>query len=229
LPVFTRIQPSGGTLAASQSGTNAMRAIRFLAVLSLLLPTAAFAGARDDLNAFTRDLKGLDGQFAQTVHDANGKLKESSSGRVALSAPRLFRWEYAKPYEQLIVADGRKVWVYDPDLSQVTVRAQGTEEQNSPLATLIDPSKLDRDFNVSEGGTQDGLEWLVLTPKQEANASFQTARLGFGANGLSKMLVVDALGQRTEISFSAWKKNPAFAKGTFSYAPAKGVDVVDAG
>ena len=131
-----------------------MRLIRPLACLAMLLSTSAFAGARDDLNAFTKNLKGLDGQFAQTVYDANGKLKESSSGRVALSAPRLFRWEYAKPYEQLIVADGKKVWVYDPDLSQATVRAQGAEEQNSPLATLIDPSKLDRDFNVSEGGTR---------------------------------------------------------------------------
>jgi len=206
-----------------------MHAFRSLAFLALLLSSTAFAGAREDLDAFTRGLKGLDGQFTQTVHDANGKLKETSSGRVALSAPRLFRWEYAKPYEQLIVADGKKVWVYDPDLSQVTVRAQGAEEANSPLATLIDPGKLDRDFKVTETGKQDGLEWLLLTPKQAENASFQNARLGFDANGLSKMQVVDALGQRTEISFSGWKKNPSFAKGTFSYAPAKGVDVVDAG
>ena len=206
-----------------------MHAFRSLAFLALLLSSTAFAGAREDLDAFTRGLKGLDGQFTQTVHDANGKLKETSSGRVALSAPRLFRWEYAKPYEQLIVADGKKVWVYDPDLSQVTVRAQGAEEANSPLATLIDPGKLDRDFKVTETGKQDGLEWLLLTPKQAENASFQNARLGFDANGLSKMQVVDALGQRTEISFSGWKKNPSFAKGTFSYAPAKDVDVVDAG
>ena len=206
-----------------------MHAFRSLAFLALLLSSTAFAGARDDLDAFTRGLKGLDGQFTQTVHDANGKLKETSSGRVALSTPRLFRWEYAKPYEQLIVADGKKVWVYDPDLSQVTVRAQGAEEANSPLAMLIDPGKLDRDFKVAETGKQDGLEWLLLTPKQAENASFQNARLGFDANGLSKMQVIDALGQRTEISFSGWKKNPSFAKGTFSYAPAKGVDVVDAG
>jgi outer membrane lipoprotein carrier protein len=206
-----------------------MHAIRSLVFLALLVSTTAFAGARNELAIFTRDLKGLDGQFTQTVFDANGKQKESSSGRVALSAPRLFRWEYVKPYEQLIVADGKKVWVYDPDLSQVTVRAQGTEEQNSPLATLIDPGKLDRDFNVVENGSQGGLEWLLLTPKQAANAGFQSARLGFDANGLAKMQVVDSLGQRTDISFSGWKKNPAFAKGTFSYAPAKGVDVVDAG
>jgi outer membrane lipoprotein carrier protein len=206
-----------------------MRAIRSIALLALLFSTAAFAGARDDLNAFTQGLKGLEGQFTQTVFDANGKLKESSSGRLALSAPRLFRWEYTKPYEQLVIADGSKVWVYDPDLSQVTVRAQGAEEHNSPLATLIDPARLDRDFDVVETGTRDGLDWLELTPKQDENAAFQSARLGFDASGLARMEVVDMLGQRTQISFSGWKKNPAFAKGTFRYTPGKGVDVVDAG
>ncbi len=206
-----------------------MRAIRSIALLALLFSTAAFAGARDDLNAFTQGLKGLEGQFTQTVFDANGKLKESSSGRLALSAPRLFRWEYVKPYEQLVIADGSKVWVYDPDLSQVSVRAQGAEEQNSPLATLIDPARLDRDFNVVEGGEQGGLDWLELTPKQDENASFQRARLGFNADGLAKMEVVDMLGQRTEIGFSGGKKNPPFAKGTFRNTPGKGVDVVDAG
>lgn len=207
-----------------------MTTLRSIVAAGLMLLAAnAFAGARGDLDAFTRDLKGLDGQFTQTVYDVNGMLKETSSGRVALSAPRLFRWEYAKPYEQLVIADGSKVWVYDPDLAQATVRAQGAEEQNSPLATLIDPARLDRDFNVAETGSRDGLDWLELTPKQEDDATFQRARLGFDANGLAKMQVVDMLGQRTEISFSGWKKNPAFAKGTFSFTPAEGVDVVDAG
>ncbi len=204
---------------------------RTLPFSSLLLGTVllagnAFAGARDDLKSFTAGLKGLDGQFSQQVYDAKGKLKETSSGRVALSAPRLFRWEYAKPYPQLIVADGKKVWVYDPDLQQVTVREQGSEEQNSPLSALIDPAKLDQQFNVKESGTADGLQWLTLTPKSEGEASFQSARLGFGKGGLSRMEVLDAVGQNTRISFSGWKRNPAFAGTTFKYTPAKGVDVV---
>ncbi|MDR7098680.1 outer membrane lipoprotein carrier protein [Lysobacter niabensis] len=195
-----------------------------------MFATSAFAGARDDLNAFTKGLKGLDGQFAQQVFDAKGKLKESSSGKVALSAPRLFRWEYVKPYPQLIVADGKTVWVYDPDLQQVTKRPQGAEEQNSPLSALIDPGKLDAQFVVKEDGTADGLDWLLLTPKGDAaEASFRSARLGFAKAGLVKMQVVDALGQRTEISFSGWKRNPAFPASTFRYAPPKGVDVIGGG
>ena len=139
-----------------------IRTLRWLPMAAILVAGTAFAGARDTLDQFTTGLKGLDGQFTQQVYDADGRLKETSSGRVALSAPRLFRWEYVKPYPQLIVADGAKVWVYDPDLEQVTVRPQGAEEQDSPLAALIDPSKLDRDFVVGEAGTADGLEWLSL-------------------------------------------------------------------
>ncbi|KAF1722738.1 outer membrane lipoprotein chaperone LolA [Pseudoxanthomonas wuyuanensis] len=203
-----------------------IRIARYAVLATALFAGTAFAGARDQLKSFTTGLKGLDGQFTQQVFDGGGKLKESSSGRVALSAPRLFRWEYVKPYEQLIVADGSKVWVYDPDLQQVTVREQGVEEQNSPLSALIDPGKLDQQFNVSDGGSRDGLEWLALTPKNEGDASFQSARLGFDGNGLAQMEVVDAVGQRTAIRFSGWKRNPAFAATTFKYSPAAGVDVV---
>lgn len=203
-----------------------IRIARYAVLAAALIAGTAFAGARDQLKSFTTGLKGLDGQFTQQVFDGGGKLKESSSGRVALSAPRLFRWEYVKPYEQLIVADGSKVWVYDPDLQQVTVREQGVEEQNSPLSALIDPGKLDQQFNVSDGGSRDGLEWLALTPKNEGDASFQSARLGFDGNGLAQMEVVDAVGQRTAIRFSGWKRNPSFAATTFKYSPAAGVDVV---
>ena len=195
------------------------------AALLLAISTAANAGARDQLDAFSKGLKGLDGQFSQQVFDPRGKQKEASTGRVAVSAPRLFRWEYVKPYPQLIVADGKTVWVYDPDLQQASKRPQGVEEASSPLAILLDPAKLDRDFAVKEAGASNGIEWLQLTPKQ-ADAAFKTAKLGFGKAGLAEMEYVDALGQRTKISFSGWKRNPGFAKGTFTYVPAKGVDVI---
>jgi len=204
-------------------------AIRVSWLAALLLSSTAFAGARDDLAAFTKGLKGLDGQFSQQVHDANGKLKESASGRVALSAPRQFRWEYVKPYEQLIVADGKRVWVYDPDLQQVTRRAQGAAEQNSPLAALIDPSRLERDYVVADAGSANGLDWLTLKPRQQSDAGFQSARLGFDDDGLAQMQVVDALGQKTSIRFSHWQRNPSFGAGTFHFDPPKGVDVVGEG
>ncbi len=198
------------------------------AVAIALLSTAtaaAHAGARDDLNTFTKGLKGLDGQFTQQVFDTRGKQKERSSGRVAVSSPRLFRWEYVKPYPQLIIADGKTVWVHDPDLQQVSKRPQGSEEANSPLAILLDPSRLDRDFVVTEAGNANGIQWLQLAPRS-AEAAFKSAKLGFDKAGLTQMEYVDALGQRTRITFSGWKRNPGFAKGTFVYVPAKGVDVI---
>ena len=123
------------------------------------------------------------------------------------------------------MADGKTVWVYDPDLQQASKRPQGVEEASSPLAILLDPAKLDRDFAVKEAGASNGIEWLQLAPKQ-ADAAFKTARLGFGKAGLVQMEYEDALGQRTKISFSGWKRNPGFAKGTFRYVPGKGVDVI---
>lgn len=196
------------------------------AALLLVITPTAHAGGRDDLNAFTKGLKGLDGQFIQQVFDPRGKHKERSSGRVALAAPRLFRWEYVKPYPQLIVADGKTVWVHDPDLQQVSKRPQGAEEASSPLTILIDPKRLDRDFIVTEKPAKDGLQWLDVKPRKAGDAAFRSAQLGFGKTGLARMHFVDALGQRTEISFSGWKRNPVFARGTFAYAPAKGVDVI---
>lgn len=196
-----------------------------LTAILLLVGNLAHAGARDALTAFTKDLQGLDGQFNQQVFDVRGKQKESASGRLAVAAPDRLRWEYVKPYPQLIVADGKTVWVYDPDLRQASKRPQGVEEANSPLAILLDPSKLDREFSVKEAGSSSGLAWLQLTPRQ-AEAGFKTAKLGFGKGGLSQMEYVDALGQRTKISFTGWRRNPGFAKGTFTYVPAKGVDVI---
>lgn len=201
----------------------------FALVLGLAIAAPAQADGRESFNAFTRGLKGLDGQFSQQVFDSKGQRKESSSGRVALSAPRLFRWEYLKPAPQLIVADGKAVWVYDPDLTQVTTRPQGEEEQNSPLAALVDPKKLERDFTLKDAGSREGLTWLEILPKRGEESGFRNARLGFDASdALARMEIVDALGQRTDIRFSGWKRNPAFAADTFRFVTPKGVDVVGA-
>ena len=205
-----------------------MRSITALAAAGLLFVSGvASAGARDELDTFTKGLKGLDGRFTQQVFDAKGRLKEKSTGRIALSAPRLFRWEYAAPYPQLVVADGKTVWIYEPDLKQVTKRPQGAEERNSPLAALVDPSRLDAQFVVKDAGTANGLQWLALTPRGDAaSAGFRSARLGFGNGGLARMQVVDQLGQRTDIAFTGWKRNPSLPAATFRYTPPKGVDVI---
>lgn len=199
---------------------------RSVLLFSLAVAAPAFAGGREQLAAFTRDLKGLDASFEQRVYDPNGRQTEKTTGNVKLSVPRLFRWEVQAPAKQLIVADGDHIWIYDPDLEQVTVRNQSFEEQGSPLTVLIDPTELGRQFVAREGGKDGGLEWLILTPKKTEDAPFQQAKLGFGPKGLVRMEFGDSLGQRTVIGFSDWKRNPAFAKGSFSFTPPKGADVV---
>ncbi len=205
-----------------------IRTIR-ISLLVIAVCGAAFvnAGPREDFAHYTQGLKGLDGTFEQKVFDNNGRLKEDSTGKVALSAPRLFRWEYVKPNPQLIVADGDHVWVYDPDLEQVTVKNQGSEEQQSPLTVLIDPTELDRRYVIADAGTSDGLKWISLAPKKKGDdAEFKVAMLGFNGDNLQSMKLTDNLGQRTEIVFSGWQRNPAFTKGEFKFTPPKGVDIV---
>lgn len=201
-----------------------------LALATVLLATSlsvpAQAGARDQFDTFSRGIEGLQANFAQRVYGPNGEVKDKSSGTVKLRAPRQFRWEVVKPYPQLIVADGDNLWVFDPDLEQVTVRNQSAEENSSPLAVLIDPTELERQFTVKEGGRGQGLDWLELTPKKPEEAPFERARLGFGAAGLVRMDLYDGLGQRTVLGFSAWKRNPAFPADTFRFVVPEGVDQV---
>lgn len=203
-----------------------MSLIHRLTALLLSASSAAAVAAPPALDAFSQGLKGLDGRFEQRVYDADGQLTEETRGRVALAAPRQFRWEYEAPFPQLIVADGDHVWIYDPDLEQVQVRIQSHEEQQSPLTVLIDPTELERQFVVKPAASAGGLEWVELTPREQDDAQFASARLAFDGNALVRMEMSDALGQRTEISFQQWQRNPAFAAGTFSFVPPEGVDVV---
>lgn len=202
-----------------------------LPILFLLLNASpAQAGeARQRLDAFADTVGGLAARFEQQVFDAAGELRESSRGELALTRPNRFRWEYIEPFPQLIVADGARVWIFDPDLEQVTVRRQDEEEQRSPLSVLLDLTDLDRLYEVSEQPAREGLLWLGLAPREEEPA-FRGVSLGLDESGLAVMELEDLLGQRTVMRFSGWQRNPAFPPDTFAFVPPPGVDVVgDAG
>ncbi len=181
--------------------------------------------ARKQLDQFTFKLNTLQSSFEQFLFRSDGNLAEQSSGIVALQTPRLLRWEYLKPYQQQIVADGSNIWIYDLDLEQVTVRRQIDEEMNSPLSVLIDPSQLDRDYTSSEDGLRDGLRWLKLLPKSK-DAVFKTALIGLNSTGPMRIVVVDGLKQKTEWRFAVWKRNSILKQSTFKFTPPVGVDVV---
>lgn len=186
----------------------------------------AHAGARQQMTIFTKNLQGLSSPFEQTVYNPAGKLSDKSTGVVKLKAPRQFRWQTLKPYPQTIVADGNHIWIYDPDLEQVTVRNQSAEESNSPLAVLIESTEMERQFKVTEVAKSNGLEWLLLKPRKPDEAPFEKAMLGFSAQGLARMELYDGLGQRTVISFNQWQRNPKFAKTDFTFTPPTGTDIV---
>jgi len=191
----------------------------------LVLGTASADTARARLDRFAKGLEGLSGQFTQSVRDARDTPGRETRGTLALQAPRQFRWEVTAPYQQQIVADGMHVWIYDPDLEQVSVRNQGFEEAHSPLTVLTDLRELDREFSASEQGERDGLVWLRLKSKAR-EPEFEYADLGFDAEGLVRMEFKDTLGNRTEIRFSGWKRNPRLEAAMFRFTPPPGVDVI---
>lgn len=181
--------------------------------------------ARARMEAFSTGLQSVSGSFSQAVTDANGHRGDASDGSFALQAPRQFRWETLKPYQQTIVADGRRVWVFEPDLEQVSVRNQGVAEAQSPLTVLTDLSQLDRQYSATEAGEREGLAWLKLVSKA-AEPEFEYAELGFDAKALVRMVFRDQLGNTTEIRFDGWQRNPRLPPDTFRFTPPAGVDVV---
>ncbi|MCG6117486.1 MAG: outer membrane lipoprotein carrier protein LolA [Aquimonas sp.] len=199
-----------------------------IALASLLFAASLPALAMDPesrMEAFGRGLVGLAGAFEQQVLDPNGLVREETRGEVALAVPRQLRWEYIEPFPQLIVADGEHLFIYDPDLEQVTVRRQLHEEQNNPLLALIDPIDRRRQFQVEDGGRSEGLDWIELIARAP-EAPIRRALLGFDGLELASMRFVDSLDQRTEISFGRWQRNPDFHPDTFRFQIPDGVDVV---
>lgn len=196
-----------------------------LALLLAGLAHSATGPARQRLDAFADGLHSLQGHFTQTLTDASGQGTKTSSGTLALEAPREFRWDTVTPYKQTIVADGSRVWLYDPELEQVTVRVQSTEEAHSPLTVITDIKRLDQDFKVTEQGQRDGLTWLRLTSRSK-DPQFDYADLGFDAQGLKRMVFRDQLGAVTDIRFSAWKRNVELPPSTFNFTPPPGADVI---
>jgi outer membrane lipoprotein carrier protein len=199
--------------------------LAFAAIAFFALQAHAADSARSRMEAFSKDLKSVTATFSQSVTDANGEKRDASHGTLALQAPRQFRWETKQPYEQTIVADGTRIWVYDPDLQQVSVRSQSGEEAHSPLTVLTDLGQLDAQFTTTESGEHDGLQWLKLVSKAK-EPEFEYAELGFSAKTLDRMVFKDQLGSTTEIRFDDWKRNPPVTADTFKFTPPKGVDVI---
>jgi outer membrane lipoprotein carrier protein len=196
-----------------------------LAAAIAVLPLLAEAGAIDQLHQFLQTTRTLKAEFAQTVIARNGRKPQQSSGQVAISRPGKLRWEIQKPYPQLVVGDGEKIWIYDPELQQVTVRKAGQAIGGSPAMLLSGNNDLEKNFTLKEAGSEDGLNWVEATPKA-GDSGFEKVRLGFAGSDLKAMELHDSFGQTTVIRFSKLERNPALPAASFKFAPPAGVDVV---
>ena len=198
---------------------------RILAAWALCLPLWAQAGAIDQLHDFLKNTRTFKAEFAQSVLAKNGKKPQQSAGTLAIARPGKLRWEIAKPYPQLVVSDGEKVWIHDPDLQQVTVRKLGQAIGSSPAALLAGSNELERNFSLKEAGESEGLSWLEAFPKV-ADSGFEKVRLAFAGGELKAMELLDSFGQTTQVRFSHAEKNPVLPAGSFIFKAPPGTDVI---
>lgn len=196
-----------------------------LAVGLLAATTLAQADAVGTLRDFVRDVKSGKAAFTQTVTSADGVRKKQSSGDFEFARPDRFRFAYTKPFEQLIVADGQKVWIFDTDLNQASSRAIGKALGATPAALLAGAS-LDADFVLSNAPAADGLEWAVATPKARDGA-FQNMRVGFKGRELAAVEILDSFGQRSLLRFAGFAPNAVIAPERFRFVPPAGADVIE--
>jgi outer membrane lipoprotein carrier protein len=195
-----------------------------LALLLVFFPGLLAAAAIDQLKSFSKDTHSASAAFSQTVLDRNGKKIQEASGTMAFSRPGKFRWVYEKPYEQLIVGDGKKLWVFDKELNQVTVRELDDALGTTPAALLAGDA-IERSFELSEGRKEGDIEWLQANPRNK-ETSFESVRLGFRGPTLAAMELKDHFGQTTVIRFSEVKDNPQLSADLFQFEPPQGADVI---
>jgi outer membrane lipoprotein carrier protein len=191
----------------------------------LWLPAVAGAAGADLLKNFVNQTTSAKARFAQMVLDRNLKQLQQATGTMQFSRPGRFRWEYDKPYEQTIVGDGARLWIYDKDLNQVTVRKLDRALGASPAALLAGSNEIEKDYTITSTGNQEGLDWLEAVPKARDTA-FERIRLGFSGVNLQAMELRDQFGQVTVIRFADLERNPKLSPEVFRFTPPKGADVI---
>ena len=196
-----------------------------VAALLTFVWIAASADAVDTLKEFVRDVKTGHAAFTQTVTSPDGAKKKTSSGNFDFSRPNRFRFTYTKPFEQVIVGDGQKVWIYDADLNQVSSR-KFSQALGSTPAALLAGAALDKDFELSALPAKDGLDWALALPKAKEGA-FQSMRVGFRGKELAAVEIIDSFGQRSLLQFSQMVANAAVSPDTFKFTAPAGADVIE--
>jgi outer membrane lipoprotein carrier protein len=198
---------------------------KLLMAATMFVVFAAQADAVDTLREFVRDVKSGKAAFTQTVTSPDGARKKTSSGSFEFQRPNRFRFAYTKPFEQLIVADGQKVWIFDADLNQVSTRKIGQALGSTPAALLAGGS-LEQDFTLSAQPAAGGLDWALATPKAKDGA-FQSMKVGFKGKELAAVEIVDSFGQRSLLQFGGFAANVVIAPEQFRFTVPAGADLIE--
>ena len=179
----------------------------------------------EQLRGYLRAIGDLRAEFQQVVIGPEQEIVEQASGSVVLSKPGRFRWDYREPYERVIVADGERVWLYEADLEQVTIRRMSTGLGDTPAALLTGDEEALEQFELIRSWSADGLQWLQLAPISP-EADFSSVDLGFANGELQQIEFVDRLGQRTRLTLSMIDRSPQLADNEFHFEIPPGVDVI---
>lgn len=176
------------------------------------------------LQRYLENYKSLTGQFTQMISSEKSQYIQSSAGEFWIQKPNRFRWHYSTPYVQKIISNGEKLWIYDEDLEQVTIKEASQSIESSPLAVIVGATSLDTAFDVTPVDGLDNLQWLRLIPNAEAN-SFEFIEVGFKNGLLSKMRLKDNFGQTTYLTFTDVMVDTSIDTNRFEFAVPEGADV----
>lgn len=234
------LSSASGSVGSMPFGHNAGKAGRMASVvkrkmmhvaiaLVAMTPVVGQAAALDQFKSFVSTTKSAKGEFTQRlVKEDNGKngakISTPSTGSFSFARPGKFIWKYEKPYEQLLQADGDKLYIYDKDLNQVTVRSLGDALGSSPAAILFGSNDLEKNFTLKEAGTKGGIEWLEAIPKSK-DTTFEQIGIGFRDGVPHAMELRDSFGQVSLLSFTRFEKNPPLPEGHFQFTIPEGADV----
>ena len=212
------------------------RSMRILGVVLLcgltLMPLSASSQSSKNspgqaaLARFFSEVTTLKANFSQLVLDQKLTPLDAGQGSLWIARPGRFRWNYTPPAAQEIVGDSKRVWLYDIDLEQITVRNQAEALGRTPAVLLSGGSDVTENYKVSDLETSGNIDWVSLIPKDSENA-FTEVRIGFENQRLYLMELIDALGQRTRINFTEVKENPSIKDSIFVFTPPPGIDVID--
>jgi outer membrane lipoprotein carrier protein len=201
-----------------------LRALAFAAACVLALPAQASAVAA--LREFLARTRTARGEFTQQVTRGEKAAAPPSSGTFSFERPGKFRWIYARPYEQVLVADGERLYLFDKDLNQVTVKKISAALPASPASILFGGNEFERDFALAEGGTRDGLQWLTATPRVK-ESQFERIEIGFREGVPAMMVLADSFGQVSRLAFVRFERNAKLDPQLFRFVPPAGADVIE--